>query len=82
MLITQLVFQMTLAPYIEAKLDVVHNFALLLSFCLVDPPRLHLVGGNASNGRPGAFVAVWHGSLSALRMPARPIGRPRVYTRV
>ncbi len=83
MLITQLVFQVTLAPYIEAKLDVVHNsfaWALML-FCAVDPQRLHLAGGDASNGRASAFVAIWHGSLSAFLMPARQIGRPCVCIR-
>ena len=59
MLIIQLVVQIKLAPFIEAKLDVVsgggdvHNLSSQIRI---------LAGGNDSDRRSGDVDAVWHGA--------------------
>ena len=66
MLVPQLVFQVKLAPYLEAKLDVVSG---ALHNLLRGSNGLRMAGRSDSDGRAGAFDVVWHGLLSAF--PAR-----------
>ena len=70
-LVVLLVFQASLAPYIEAKLDVVSG---ALHHLLRGSNGLRLAGRNASDGRAGAVDVVWHGLLSAFPRAAPPLG--------